>query len=76
MGSQLDLKIAGKIKLDASGRVKNALNLNGTVTPHHVFLAKIKKDIPVNLIRKQKSGQTAIKFKIDGTLEEPGFSLN
>ena len=75
-GSQLDLKIAGKIKLDASARAKNALNLTGTVTPHHVFLAKIEKDLPVNLLRNQKSGQTAIKFKIDGSLEEPGFSLN
>ena len=75
-GSQLDLKIAGRIKLGANGRAKNALNLNGTVTPHHVFLAKIEKDIPINLMRNQKSGQTAIKFKIDGTLEEPGFSLN
>ena len=75
-GSQLDLKIAGKIKLDARSRAKNALNLTGTVTPHHVFLAKIEKDIPVNLIRNQKSGQRAIKFQIDGTLEEPGFSIN
>jgi type II secretion system protein N len=75
-GSQLDLKIDGRIKLNASGRAKNALNLTGTVTPHHVFLAKIEKDIPVNLLRNKKPGQMAIKFKIDGTLEEPGFSLN
>lgn len=75
-GSQLDLKIAGRIKLNQSGRAKNTLNLTGTVTPHHVFLAKIEKDIPVNFLRNKKSGRTAIKFKIDGTLEEPGFSLN
>jgi len=48
MGNQLDLKIAGQIKLDNSDFAKNALNLAGTVTPHHVFLAKIEKDIPVN----------------------------
>lgn len=75
-GNQLDLKIDGRIKLNARGRAKNALNLTGTVTPHHVFLAKIEKDIPVNLLRNKKPGQMAIKFKIDGTLEKPGFSLN
>ena len=75
-GSQLDLKIAGRIKLNESNRTKNALELTGTITPHHVFLAKIEKDIPVNLLRNKKTGQTAIRFKIDGTLEKPGFSLN
>ena len=75
-GSQLDLKIDGRIKLNESDPGRNVLNLTGTVTPHHVFLAKIEKDIPVNLLRSKKSGQTAIKFKINGTLGDPGFSLN
>ncbi|CAB1055955.1 hypothetical protein D1BOALGB6SA_689 [Olavius sp. associated proteobacterium Delta 1] len=75
-GNQLDLKIAGRIKLNQSDPVKNALNLTGTITPHHVFLAKIEKDIPVDFLRNKKSGQTAISFKVDGTLDEPGFSLN
>jgi type II secretion system protein N len=75
-GNQLDLKIAGRIKINKNNSAKNALNLTGTVTPHHVFLAKIEKDIPVNLLRNKKSGQTAIKFKINGTLGDPGFSLN
>jgi len=75
-GSQLDLKIDGRIKLNESDPGRNVLNLTGTVTPHHVFLAKIEKDIPVNLLRNKKTGKTAISFKIGGTLEEPGFSLN
>jgi type II secretion system protein N len=75
-GSQLDLKIDGRIKLNQSDLARNVLNLTGTVTPHHVFLAKIEKDFPVNLLRNKKTGKTAISFKIDGTLEEPGFSLN
>ena len=75
-GSQLDLKIVGRIKINKSDSAKHALNLTGTVTPHHVFLAKIEKDIPVNLLRNKKSGQTAIKFKINGTLGDPEFSLN
>ena len=75
-GNQLDLNIAGRIQLNNGGPVKNALNLTGTVTPHHVFLAKIEKDIPIEFLRNKKSGQAAISFKVDGTLAEPGFSLN
>jgi len=75
-GNQLDLKIAGKIKLNKSDPAKNELNLSGTVTPHHVFLAKIEKDIPVDFLRNKKAGQTAISFKVDGTMDDPGFSLN
>jgi len=75
-GNQLDLKIAGRIKLNQSDPAKNRLNLTGTVTPHHVFVAKIEKDIPVDFLRNKKPGQTAISFKVDGTLDDPGFSLN
>ena len=75
-GNQLDLNIAGRVKLNKSDPAKNELNLTGTVTPHHVFMAKIEKDLPINLLRKKKSGKTSISFKIDGTLDDPGFSLN
>jgi len=75
-GSQLDLKINGQIRLNRRNAAKNELNLTGNVTPHHVFLAKIEKDIPVSLLRNKKSGKRAISFKIRGTLEDPGFSLN
>ena len=75
-GNQLDFKLAGRIQLNKAAFAKNALNMTGTVTPHHVFWAKIEKDIPVHLFRNQKSGQMAINFKINGTLEDPGFSLN
>jgi type II secretion system protein N len=75
-GNQLDLKITGRIKLNQSDPAKNTLNLTGSVRPHHVFLAKIEKNIPVGFLRNKKSGQTAISFKLDGTLDDPGFSLN
>lgn len=75
-GNQMDLKLAGRVSLDKSDPAKNALNLTGTVTPHHVFLAKIEKDIPVDFLRNKKTGQTAIAFKVDGTMEDPIFSLN
>ena len=75
-GNQLDLKIAGRINLTTSDPAKNALNLTGTVTPQHVFLAKIEKDLPVDFLRNKKAGRMAISFKVDGTLDEPDFSLN
>jgi len=75
-GNQLDLKFAGRIKLNEADPAKNELELTGTITPHHVFLTKIGKDIPIDLLRNKKSGKTLISFKIDGTLDEPGFSLN
>jgi len=75
-GNQLDLKFSGRIRLNKKDPAKNALDLTGTITPHHVFLTKIGKDIPVDFLRNKKSGKTLISFKIDGTLDEPGFSLN
>jgi hypothetical protein len=52
------------------------MNLAGSVTPHHVLLAKIEKSLPMELLRQQQSGKTAIAFKIDGTMDDPGISLN
>jgi type II secretion system protein N len=75
-GNQLDLQVNGSIGLTNPNLTKNSLKLTGKVTPHHVFLAKIEKDLPVNLLRNRKSGKTDISFEIDGTLDEPSFSLN
>jgi type II secretion system protein N len=74
--SQLDLDLTGSIALNESDPDQNALNLTGKLTPHHVFLAKIEKEIPVDFLRKKQAGKNAFAFKIDGTLDEPGFSLN
>ena len=75
-GSQLDLKLAGRINLNPRNMAGNEMNLTGTVTPHHVFLAKIEMDLPENFLRQKKSGQTTIPFKISGTMEDPDLSLN
>lgn len=75
-GNQLDLDLAGNVVLNGADPAENKLNLTGTVTPYHVFLAKIEKDIPIDLLRSKKAGRTAISFRVDGTMEEPGFSLN
>jgi type II secretion system protein N len=74
-GNQLDADLTGTIVL-AGQAGKNALNLSVSVTPHHLLLAKIEKTLPMDFLRKKKAGKAAISFKIDGTLDEPGFSLN
>jgi type II secretion system protein N len=71
-GNQLDADLTGTIGLTG----KNALNLTISVTPHHLLLAKIEKSLPMDFLRKKKAGKAPISFKIDGTLDEPGFSLN
>jgi type II secretion system protein N len=75
-GNQLDLDLSGNVDLNGSDPAEKKLSLTGTITPHHVFLAKIENEIPVDLLRSKKAGRTAISFRIDGTMEEPGFSLN
>ncbi len=71
-GNQLDADLTGTIALTG----QNALNLTISVTPHHLLLAKIEKTLPMNFLRKKNAGKAAISFKVDGTLDEPGFSLN
>ena len=74
-GNQLDADISGSIALNQDSH-QNALNLNGSVTPHHGFLAKIETSIPAGFLRQKKAGKTAISFIIGGTVEAPDFRLN
>ncbi len=74
-GNQLDADLSGTIALTGQSG-KKALNLIVSVTPHHLLLAKIEKTLPMDFLRKKKAGKAAISFKIGGTLDEPGFSLN
>jgi len=74
-GNQLDADISGSIALNSGGRQK-ALNLTGSVTPHHLLLAKIENSLPVHFLRQQKAGEKAISFRIGGTIEVPEFRLN
>jgi type II secretion system protein N len=71
-GNQLDADITGTIGFTG----KCALNLTVSVTPHHLLLAKIEKTLPMDFLRNKKAGNAAISFNIDGTLDEPDFSLN
>lgn len=74
-GNDFNADITGTIDLNSTGR-RNALSLNGSVTPHHAFLAKIENSIPANLLRQKSAGNQAISFRIGGTVETPEFSLN
>jgi type II secretion system protein N len=74
-GNQLDADISGSIALNQDSR-QNALNLTGSVTPHHGFLAEIENSIPANFLRQMKTGKTAISFIIGGTVKAPVFRLN
>ena len=74
-GNQLDAEISGTIGLDGHGG-KGFLNLEGTVTPHHVFMAKMENSLPAGSLKGALTGDRAIGFKIGGTLDNPGLSLN
>ena len=74
-GNQLDADISGSIALNRSGQ-GNALNLKGSVTPHHGLLAKLENSIPADLLQQTKAGKAAIRFNIRGTAKAPEFSLN
>jgi len=74
-GNQLNADISGTIALNRGGS-RNALNLSGSVTPHHGFLANIENSIPTDLLQQKKAGKTTISFKIGGTVEDPDFRLN
>lgn len=71
-GNQLNADLTGTIVLAG----QNELDLNVSVTPHHLLLAKIEKTLPMDLLRGKKADKGAISFKIDGTFDEPDFSLN
>jgi type II secretion system protein N len=74
-GNQLNADIAGTIALTGPSD-KQTMNLSVSITPHHLLLAKIEKDIPMDFLRNKKAGEEAISFNIDGTLDNPDFSLN
>ncbi len=74
-GNLLDADITGAIAMAAQPD-QAALNLSISVIPHHTLLAKIEKTLPMNLLRSTKTGNGAISFKVNGTWNAPGYSLN
>jgi type II secretion system protein N len=70
-GNELDAEISGTIALNQPPG-SGALNLSGRVTPHPAFMAKAEGSLPANLLRRR----AAIPFRVSGSLDSPGFSLN
>lgn len=70
-GNEVDAEVSGTIALGPSAGA-GALNLNGRISPHHAFMAKLEGSLPAVLMRRR----TAIPFKITGPLHAPAFSLN
>lgn len=70
-GNELDADVSGTITLDPA-QAANAMNLSGRVTPHHALLSRAEGSIPAGLLRRR----AAIPFRISGSIDEPGFSLN
>jgi type II secretion system protein N len=74
VGHQMDGKVTGSIGLmDPPGQ--SILKLSGTLKPHHVFLAELKKSFLAHLITSISSGESGFPFKITGTLDKPRFSM-
>ena len=73
-GKQIDGKIFGTITLSHS-LDKSMLNLRGTIKPHHLFLATLRKIIPVNIFPSRRPGEEGFRFKIGGTFAKADFSL-
>ena len=69
-GNELDAEISGTVGLDQP-QGAGTLNLSGRVTPHAAFMARAEGSLPANLLRRR----AAIPFRVSGSLEAPGFSL-
>jgi type II secretion system protein N len=70
-GNEMDAEVTGSIALGPNPGA-GTLNLNGRLTPHPAFLARVEGSLHANLLRRR----TAIPFRVTGPLEAPGFSLN
>jgi len=73
-GDQLDGAISGSVTFK-NPVGKSVLNLSGTIKPHQLLLAKLKKDLPANFLPKKISAESGFPVRFTGTIDKPGFSL-
>ena len=69
-GSEMDGNLSGAVRLDGPGSAPT-LNLKGTVSPHHAFLAKIENSLPAKMLK----GKDTIGFKLTGSIHSPSISF-
>jgi len=70
-GNEMDAEVAGSIVMGPAPGA-GTLSLNGRLTPHPAFLARVEGGLPANLLRRR----AAIPFRVTGPLDAPGFALN
>jgi type II secretion system protein N len=70
-GAEVDAELSGTLTLGPSPGT-GTLNLNGRISPHHAFLARMQGALPAALMRRR----TAIPFKVTGPLAAPAVALN
>lgn len=73
-GRQVDGRLSGSIALKKPVG-KSVMKLSGEMKPHSGFLTELEGDLPTQLLSKRSRGDTNIKFKIEGTIENPIFSF-
>lgn len=73
-GDQMDGSISGSVTLKQPPG-KSYLKLLGTINAHPLFLEKLGKDIPTDLLPKKIFGKNGVHLRIYGTLDKPRLFL-
>lgn len=73
-GPQLDAAFSGAVTFKAPVG-ESGLNVNGTVSPHAVLMARLRKSLPGNLLSTAGAGGKRFPVNFTGTLEAPEFTL-
>ncbi|UCF90945.1 MAG: type II secretion system protein GspN [Desulfobacterales bacterium] len=73
-GNQMDADLAGTVALNGPAGPPG-LKLSGRLKPHHVFLAKIEKSLPADLLSRNHKNADGFAFQINGTLDAPEFAF-
>lgn len=74
-GDEMDGSISGYVTLKQPPG-KSYLKFLGTINPHPLFLEKLGKNIPMNLLPTKISGNSNVHIRIYGTLDNPRFFFN
>lgn len=74
-GDQIDGKFNGTVELKEPIS-KSILDLSGTISPHHQFLADLRKRLPLDLLSKTRTDNNEFPVQFAGTFDSPVFSLN
>lgn len=69
-GAEMNGTLSGSIRLDARSGMAT-LDLKGTASPHHAFLAKIENSLPAKMLR----GKDKIGFRLTGPIQNPAISF-